>query len=151
VVIRDLDEAGATKHDYDLSDEPPGTLPGVLTRVAKAEYRVERCLQRGKSEVGLAESQVQTWSGWRHHQALSMIAAWFLVKESLRGERVTPTLTVPQVRAELESLLRSACRCDEPERVALDRKRWLMRTALARFYRWKKCKRLAPLRKRLLT
>jgi hypothetical protein len=54
------------------------------------------------------------------------------------------------VRAGLASLLRSACGCDEPERVARDRKRWLTRTALARFYRWKKCKRLAPLRKRLL-
>ena len=48
-------------------------------------------------------------------------------------------------------MLRSACRCDEPERVARDRERWLKRTALARFYHWKKCKRLAPLRKRLLT
>ena len=63
---------------------------------------------------------------------------------------MTPALTVPQVRAGLASLLRAACGCDEPERVARDRKRWLTRTALARFYRWKKCKRLAPLRKRLL-
>ena len=63
---------------------------------------------------------------------------------------MTPAMTVPQVRAGLASLLRSACRCDEPERVSRDRKRWLTRTALARFYRWKKCKRLAPLRKRLL-
>jgi hypothetical protein len=54
------------------------------------------------------------------------------------------------VRTGLASLLRAACGCDEPERVARDRKRWLTRTALARFYRWKKCKRLAPLRKRLL-
>ncbi len=36
----------------------PETLPGVLARAAKAEHRVERCLQRGKSEAGLAESQV---------------------------------------------------------------------------------------------
>jgi SRSO17 transposase len=151
VVIRDLDEGGATKHDYYRSDAPPETLPGVLARVAKAEPRVEQCLQRGKSEAGLAEYQVRTWSGWHHHQALSLIAAWFLVKESLRGKKVTPALTVPQVRAGLASLLRSACRCDEPERIALDRKRWLRRTALARFYRWKKCKRLAPLRKCLLT
>ncbi len=54
------------------------------------------------------------------------------------------------MRAGLAALLRSACRCDEPERIARDRERWLRRTALARFYRWKKCKRLAPLRKRLL-
>jgi SRSO17 transposase len=80
VVIRRLDEDGATKHDYYLSDAPPETLPGVLARVAKAEHRVERCLQRGKTEAGLAESRVRTWSGWHHHQALSLIAAWFLVQ-----------------------------------------------------------------------
>jgi len=87
VVIRGLDEEGATKHDYYLSDAAPETLPGVLARVAKAEHRVERCLQRGKSEVGLAEYQVRTWSGWHHHQALSLIAAWFLVQEARRGKK----------------------------------------------------------------
>src|SRR3954471_8548533 len=87
VVIRRLDDDGATKHDYYLSDAPPGTLPGVLARVAKAEHRVERCLQRGKGETGLAESQVRTWSGWHHHQALSLIAAWFLVQEARRGKK----------------------------------------------------------------
>jgi SRSO17 transposase len=87
VVIRSLDEGGGTKLDYYLSDAPPETLPGVLARVAKAEHRVERCLQRGKSEAGLADSQVRTWPGWHHHQALSLIAAWFLVQEVRRGKK----------------------------------------------------------------
>jgi hypothetical protein len=87
VVIRGPDEHGATKHDYYLSDAPPETRPGVLARVAKAGHRVERCLQRGKGEAGLAESQVRTWSGWHHHQALSLIATWFLVQERRRGEK----------------------------------------------------------------
>jgi SRSO17 transposase len=85
VVIRSTDEGGATRHDYYLSSAPPETLPGVPARVAVAEHRVERCLQRGKSEAGLADSQVRTWSGWHHHQALSLIAGWFLVQESRRG------------------------------------------------------------------
>jgi hypothetical protein len=59
----------------------------VLARVAKAGHRVERCLQRGKGEAGMAESQVRTWSGWHHHQALSLIAAWFLVQEARRGKK----------------------------------------------------------------
>ncbi len=87
VVIRDLDEDGATKHNYYLSDAPPETLPGVLARVAKAGHRVERCLQRGKSEAGLGDYRVRTWSGWYQHQALSLIAAWFLVQEALRGKK----------------------------------------------------------------
>jgi SRSO17 transposase len=85
VVIRSSDEGGATRHDYYLSSAPAETLPGVLARVAVAEHRVEHCLQRGKGEAGLADSQVRTWSGWHHHQALSLIAGWFLVQESRRG------------------------------------------------------------------
>jgi len=87
VVIRGLDEGGVAKYDYYLSDAPAETLPGVLARVAKAEHRVERCLQRGKSEAGLSEYQVRTWSGWHHHQTLSLIAAWFLVQEARRGKK----------------------------------------------------------------
>jgi SRSO17 transposase len=87
VVIRRRDEAGATEHDYYLSNAPPGALPGVLARVARAGHRVEQCLQRGKSEAGLSDSQVRTYSGWYHHQALSLIAAWFLEQEARRGER----------------------------------------------------------------
>jgi SRSO17 transposase len=87
VVIRGPDEDGATRHDYYRSAASPETLPGVLARVAKAGHRVERCLQRGKNEAGMAESQARTWSGWHHHQALSLIAGWFLVQEARRGKK----------------------------------------------------------------
>jgi SRSO17 transposase len=87
VVIRGPDEDGVTKHDYYLSNAPPETLPGILARVTKAEHRVEQSLRRGKSEAGLAEYQVRTYSGWYHHQALSLIAAWFLVQEARRGKK----------------------------------------------------------------
>jgi hypothetical protein len=87
VVIRSLDEAGAPKLDYYLPNAPPETMPGALARVARAGHRVERCLQRGKGEAGLGEDQVRTWSGWYHHQTLSLFAAWFLVEEARRGKK----------------------------------------------------------------
>jgi SRSO17 transposase len=87
VVIRRRDEAGMTEHDYYLSNAPPEELPGVLARVARAGHRVEECLQRGKSEAGLAGYQVRTFSGWYHHQVLSLIASWFLVREARRGKK----------------------------------------------------------------
>jgi SRSO17 transposase len=87
VVIRGRDEAGATTHDYYLSNAPPETMPGALARVARAGHRVEECLRRGKSEAGQAEYQVRTWSGWYHHQTLSLIAAWFLIQEARRGKK----------------------------------------------------------------
>ncbi len=87
MVIRRRDDAGVTEHDYYLSNAPPGALPGVLARVARAGHRVEECLQRGQGEAGLAGYQVRTWSGWHHHVALALIASWFLVQEARRGKK----------------------------------------------------------------
>jgi SRSO17 transposase len=87
VVVRSCDGAGEMRYDYYLSDAAPETAPGVLARVIKAGHRVEECLQRGKSEAGLSDYQVRTWSGWYHHQTLSLIAGWFLVQEARRGKK----------------------------------------------------------------
>ena len=58
-----------------------------FARVYKAEHRVEECLQRAKSEAGLADYQVRTWEGWHHHQTLSLIATWFLTEETRREKK----------------------------------------------------------------
>jgi SRSO17 transposase len=88
VVIRALDEDGAWKYDYDLSNAPIPTSLDDFARVAKAAHRIEECLQRGKSEAGLADYQVRTWIGWHHHVTLSLMATWFLVLESQRGKKM---------------------------------------------------------------
>ena len=88
VVIRTLEEDGALKHDYYLSNAPVATPHREFARVAKAEHRIEECLQRGKSEAGLADYQVRTWIGWHHHVTLSLMATWFLVLEAQRGKKM---------------------------------------------------------------
>src|SRR5262249_35250758 len=95
VVVRSRDAAGEAKYDYDLSNAASETAPRVLVRVIEAGHPIEECLQRGKSEAGLADYQVRTWSGWYHHQALSLIAAWFLVQEARRGEKADPGPDAP--------------------------------------------------------
>ena len=55
-------------------------------RVAKAEHRIEECLQRAKSEAGLGDYQVRTWMGWHHHLTLSLLAVWFLAGATRRGK-----------------------------------------------------------------
>ena len=56
--------------------------------MVKAEHRIEECLKRGKSEAGLGDYQVRNWEGWHNnHQALSLIAMWFLVLEARRGKK----------------------------------------------------------------
>lgn len=95
VVIRSQDETGAVKHDYYLSNAPPQTPRPELARVAKAEHRIEECLQRGKSECGLADYEVRSWGGWYHHQTLSLVAAWFLNCELRAGKKISPGLHLP--------------------------------------------------------
>jgi len=78
---------GTVKHDYYLSNAPANTSLEELARVAKAEHRIEECLQRAKSEAGLSDYEVRTWAGWHHHHALAFMAVWFLVLEARRGKK----------------------------------------------------------------
>ena len=90
VVTRELQADGTFKHDYYLSSAAAATPLMEFGRVAKAEHRIEECLERAKSEAGLAEYQVRTWEGWHHHQTLSLLATWFLTQEARRGKKMDP-------------------------------------------------------------
>lgn len=85
---RDRDNRPVIKTDYYLSNASIETPRSEFARVAKAEHRIEECLQRSKSEAGLADYEVRTWTGWHHHQTLSLIATWFLLKETRRGKKI---------------------------------------------------------------
>lgn len=88
VVVRSLDDEGKVQYDYHLSNAPPETPLAEFARVANDGHRIEECLKRGKSEAGMAQYQVRTWAGWHHHITLSLIAAWFLVREGRRGKKM---------------------------------------------------------------
>ena len=88
VVFREQQSDGSWKHDYLLADAPLTTPLEEFARVFKAEHRIEECLQRSKSEAGLAGYQVRTWAGWHHHQALALVASWFLTQETRRGKKI---------------------------------------------------------------
>jgi SRSO17 transposase len=88
VVVRSLHEGNVTKYDFYLSDAPRETSPKEFARVALAAHRIEEAIKRGKKEAGLSHYEVRNWRGWHHHQALSLIATWFLVRESHRGKKM---------------------------------------------------------------
>jgi len=90
LVVREAQADGKFKHDYYLSNADPEEPLGELARVSRAAHRVEECFRRGKSEAGLADYQVRTWRGWHHHQTLSLLAAWFLNRETRRGKNRDP-------------------------------------------------------------
>ena len=92
VVIRwrDREQEKVTKVEYYLSNAAPEVELAEFARVAKAEHRIEECIRRSKSDAGLAKYQVRNWTGWYHHQTLSLIATWFLVTETRRGKKMDP-------------------------------------------------------------
>jgi SRSO17 transposase len=89
-VTRELQADNTYKLDYYLSNADPETPLSELARVAKAEHRIEECLERAKGEAGLADYQVRNWIAWHHHQTLSLLAAWFLNQETRRGKNPDP-------------------------------------------------------------
>lgn len=88
VILREVQDDGTMKHDYYLSNASAETPLAEFARVAKAEHRIEECLERAKGEAGLAQYQVRNWKGWHRHQTLSLLAAWFLTQEDLRGKKI---------------------------------------------------------------
>jgi SRSO17 transposase len=88
VILRELQNDGTMKHDYYLSNATFETPLAEFGRVAKAEHRIEECLERAKSDAGLAQYQVRNWVGWHHHQTLSFLATWFLTQENRRGKKI---------------------------------------------------------------
>jgi SRSO17 transposase len=91
VRYRDRDDQRVVKVDYYLSNAALETSLLEFARVAKAGHRIEECLQRSKSEAGLADYEVRHWTGWQHHQTLSLLATWFLERETQRGKKMDPS------------------------------------------------------------
>jgi SRSO17 transposase len=85
-VTRERQADNTYKLDYYLSNAEADVSLEEFARVAKAAHRVEECIERAKGEAGLADYQVRNWIGWHHHQTLSLLAAWFLNKETRRGK-----------------------------------------------------------------
>ena len=107
---------------------------GELARVIKAGACIEASLQRGKGEAGMDAYQVRIWEGWHHHMALTLIAVWFLIGETHRGQQLTPALPLPHVRYGLSVLLREVFCTPGVDSMCRQVQRQLLRNELARFY-----------------
>src|SRR5713101_2413334 len=96
--------------------------------------------ERGKGEAGMDAYQVRTWQGWHHHMVLSLIAVWFLICETHRGQQWTPALTLPQVRYGLSMLLMEVFCTPSNPYICRQVYRQLMRNELARYSHYRTCK-----------
>ena len=89
-VTRERQADHTFKLDYYLSNADPDVPLEELARVSKAGHRIEECFKRAKGEAGLGDYQVRNWIAWHHHQTLSLLAAWFLNRETRRGKNPDP-------------------------------------------------------------
>ncbi len=64
---------------------PAGTTLADLVRVAGTRWTVEICFEGAKQEVGLAQYEVRSWTGWHRHVTLACLAHAFLTVVRAHG------------------------------------------------------------------
>jgi SRSO17 transposase len=102
IVARNVEHPDELK--YFVSNAPAKTRLGVLLLVAFSRWRVERCFEDQKGEVGLDHYEGRRWLGLKRHLALSAVSYLFLAKthQQLRGEK-PGTHRVPSAYRDLGS------------------------------------------------
>jgi SRSO17 transposase len=90
VVARDVLHPDVVK--FFVGDAPPGTPVRVMLLVAFSRWRVERCFEDQKSEVGLDQYEGRRYRGLKRHLILSCISYLFLSRTRLEfgGEKPGP-------------------------------------------------------------
>jgi len=78
-----------TEIKFFVSNAPPKTSVQTLLLVAFSRWRVERCFEDQKQEVGLDQWEGRRWLGLKRHLILTSVSYLFLarVREKLRGKK----------------------------------------------------------------
>lgn len=90
VVARNVLDVNEVK--FFVSNAPAETEVSTILLVAFSRWRVERCFQDQKQEVGLDQWEGRTWLGLQRHLALTCVSYLFLARtrDKLRGEKGRP-------------------------------------------------------------
>jgi SRSO17 transposase len=94
-----------TDRKYTLTNVPESTPLKRLVYQQRQRYWVERVFEDAKGECGMADYQVQKWSGWHHHMALVLMAMLFMLTERLEQRRSYPLLSCADIEALLVRFL----------------------------------------------
>jgi SRSO17 transposase len=94
VVARNVEHPNEIK--YFVGNAPPETSVSTLLLVAFSRWRIERCFEDQKGEIGLDHYEGRRWLGLKRHLALSAVSYLFLARthQRLRGKK-TRTHRVP--------------------------------------------------------
>jgi len=90
VVARNVSDP--TEIKFFLSDAPPDTSVQTLLLVAFSRWRIERCFEDQKQEVGLDQWEGRHWLGLKRHLILTSVSYLFMarVREKLREKKSRP-------------------------------------------------------------
>jgi SRSO17 transposase len=102
LVTENLD---GTERKYTLTNAPEKTPLRRLVFQQRQRYWVERVFEDGKGTCGMADYQVQKWSGWHHHMALVMLAMHFMLTERLAQQEASPLLSCADIEVLLAHFL----------------------------------------------
>jgi SRSO17 transposase len=87
LVARNVSEP--TEIKYFVSNAPPGTSVQTMLMVAFSRWRIERCFEDEKGEIGLDHYEGRRYPGLKRHMIISTVSHLFLAKvhQDLRGEK----------------------------------------------------------------
>jgi SRSO17 transposase len=94
-----------TDRNYSLTNLPETTPLKRLVYQQRQRYWVERVFEDGKGACGMADYQVQKWSGWQHHMALVMMALLFMLSERIEQRAAYPLLSCTDIEVLLAHFL----------------------------------------------
>jgi SRSO17 transposase len=71
------------RREIDSPETIKYTLLNAPAEIVAQRFCIERLLQDGKSESGLADYQARKWRSWHHHMALVFMARLFMLEERI--------------------------------------------------------------------
>ncbi|MGE0086871.1 MAG: hypothetical protein AB7S75_20895 [Desulfococcaceae bacterium] len=119
VLTRNGEDGKARKEKLTAGKNPDGTevkyslcndrqnrhTDSELLYMQMQRYWTERSLQDAKSELGMAEYQVRTWTAWHHHISLTMLALLFMIEQRIRNREHVPLLSYSDIKFVLANTL----------------------------------------------
>jgi SRSO17 transposase len=75
-----------------LTLAPVATTLAELVQIAGMRWTIESCFEAAKSEVGLDQYEVRSWTGWHRHITLAMLAHAYLavLRQAAVGGKISP-------------------------------------------------------------